>query len=883
MIPALKHVVIDKSYDCRIHPSHLHDPRKDFSPLTKISHILLINSNYIQRMRSSIPSCFRSHLIALSLMLNSVLFAGVSGTITGHVTDQQTGESLPGVQVILQDSNRGAICDANGTYILINVPPGQYSVRFEMIGYTKQVITGVPVLIDLHTEVNAALEPSVLEGETVFVESQARDLSKQITSTTRFISPEQLDKLPVQNYQELVESQPGVVAGHVRGGRKSELVYLVDGIPIQSIVDGRVGTELPNTSIIDISVQTGGFAAEYGNAMSGVVNILTKEGQQEFFLKAQAHALDYSRDPQPFLSRRDPREYKVDLSLGGPLPLIQGSYFISGDANVPSMRTIQEQFGVRKILIVDPDSSLNFNLTAKLNSYFLNHTLKLTLQNIYSSWEWREYDHLWKYNLDALPGQAKYSNRLAAIISHTLTSKTFYELNFSYYSYIKSIYGTSSDFLNSVPVESDSGFVLEGVYPWWMDHEETHIYSKFVTTTQLTNHLQVRAGLSFTQYQLYRRNVQRKDIKNWSDGFPVFITYDLEYEYEPRRGGAFAQTKFETGDLVINTGLRYDFFDPRANRPQIEVDYTESDDKWVIDTIATAPASVKTSLSPRIGIAWVIDDRSKFHFNYGYFFQMPVFDYLYANSNLNIASGFAALGDADLKPAQTRALEFGFMQPLGNWGLIDIVLFTKDVVNLIDSNTLLVYEDDYQKDGFTRFVNVGQSAIQGLELFLEGSLADKFSGDLAYTMMTAVGSSSYSFEGLYRNYELQTRETEFYPLSWDQRHTLVVNLEWTPRSWLSGTFTYHYNSGLPYTLDKREFTIPNGERMDPTQDINLRLNAAWNYGHRADLTAFMEITNILNEKNVLWVDSNGFPGGSLNDPGAYDLGRRFRMGIGVEF
>ncbi len=828
-------------------------------------------------MMPSLKTLFLIFWMTLSLNL----FAGISGTISGHITDASTGEMLTGVQVIIDGSDRGAVSDASGTFILVNIPPGNYDLRFEMIGYSNQLVTGVPVIIDLQTQINVAMEAATLSGETVIVESQTKDLTRQITSTTRFISPEQLDNLPVQNYQELVEAQPGVAAGHVRGGRKTELVYLVDGMPIQNIVDGKIGTELPNTSIIDISVQTGGFTAEYGNAMSGVVNILTKEGQDKFFMKAQAHLVDYSQDPRPFHSDGKAREYKYDVALGGPIFTSGASYFISGDIHVPSSRLLQEQFGVRKMGILDPDSTINFNLTGKLSTYFLNETLKFTLQNIYSSWEWRDYDHLWKYNLDALPGQAKYSNRIAATLSHTLTASTFYEASFSNYSFIRSIYG-QSDVLQSVPVTSDSGYVLSGVYPWWMDHVENQNYAKLVATHQVSEALQVKAGGSFTQYHLYRKNVLRRDIKNWSDGFPVYITYDSEYEYDPRRGGLFLQGKYGTGDLVINSGVRYDFFDPRAQRPEIELDFTEEDDQWVMDTISTTAASIKTSFSPRIGIAWVIDDRSKFHFNYGYFFQMPIFDYLYANPNLNVANGFSAIGDADLEPAQTRALEFGFMQPLGTWGLVDMVVFTKDVINLIDSNTLLVYGDDYQKEGFTRFVNIGQSAIQGLEIFLEAQVATSLSANLAYTMMTAMGSSSYSLEGLWRNTQASTRPSELYPLSWDQRHTLVLNLEWSPVDWLSTIVSYYYNSGLPYTLDKGEYTTPNGERMDATQKMNLRLNGSWNLSDQKNLHAFFEITNLFDEENVLWVDSNGYPGGILNDPGAYDLRRRIRVGLGID-
>ncbi len=150
-------------------------------------------------------------------------------------------------------------------------------------------------------------------------------------------------------------------------------------------------------------------------------------------------------------------------------------------------------------------------------------------------------------------------------------------------------------------------------------------------------------------------------------------------------------------------------------------------------------------------------------------------------------------------------------------------------------------------------------------------------------MMTARGSSSYSLEGLYKNYEVTTRGTELYPLSWDQRHTMDANLKFSLNMWLSSVISLHYNSGLPYTLDKGEYTTPNGERMKATHDIDLRINGLWEISDHTRLNAFFEVTNILDQQNALWVDSNGIPGGILSDPGAYDLSRRFRVGVGFEF
>ena len=127
----------------------------------------------------------------------------------------------------------------------------------------------------------------MLEIDEVIVTAKAPLIRKDVTATTHFISSKEIENIPVQSFMEIVDIQPGVAAGHIRGGRKSEVLYLVDGIPIQEAIEGKAGSELPNSSIIEMTVQTGGFSAEYGNAMSGVVNIINREGSNEFSGKVE--------------------------------------------------------------------------------------------------------------------------------------------------------------------------------------------------------------------------------------------------------------------------------------------------------------------------------------------------------------------------------------------------------------------------------------------------------------------------------------------------------------------------------------------------------------------------------------------------------------------
>jgi len=816
----------------------------------------------------------------LLLILPIMVLAGVTGTLSGTVTDVETGAPLPGVQVVLDGTRYGAVCDAEGRFVIVNIIPGEYDLIIHLIGYERIIMKNVRVAVDLQTRIQAELHPTVLEGQTVVVESDQQDLKWQLTSSTRFIPPERIEELPVQSYQDLVNMQPGVAAGHIRGGRRTEVLYLVDGIPIQEVIEGKVGSELPNTAVIDISVQTGGFNAEYGDAMSGVVNILTKEGGREPTLTLQANTLISNLEEQPFLNSPSPLDQGLDLSLGLPLWQDYLTFMLSGSYHTPAPRRIQEQFGLRRVLINDPVNSSDVNLTTKLTSHLLDRSLKLSLQTLYSNWEWIEYDHVWRYNQAELPQRRKQSMRISLAVNHTLSPRLFYEITLSNYQVLKSILG-SAEAISATPILSDSGYVLSGRYPWWMDHMEEHTLGKMDITHQATDLLQFKAGIRYTQYDLYKRNVMRRDLGQWSPGFPRYIMYDSEYDYDPRKAAFYLQGKYDTGAFITNIGVRVDRFDPRAERPAIEFDQTSLDDEWVIDTVGVVKGSVKSSVSPRIGIAWTTGENSRFHVNYGHFFQMPAFDYLFTNPNLNIATGFAPLGDPDLKPALTRAWEFGAVQQINSHWSLDATLFNKDVSNLIDSQTFVPGEGDYTQDGFLQYRNIGAATIRGIEVFVQAVYDPRLRASLAYTYLVAKGSSSHALSEL-ENELRDLRPAEvFYPLSWDQRHTLVLDLELRLTGWLSANSLVRMNSALPYTMDRGVVTFPNNERMDPTSSVDIRFNGVTPLWQHLDLKWFLEATNLFDSENVLWVDTEGQPGGWLQDPGAWDFHRRYRLGIGV--
>ncbi|NQV15154.1 TonB-dependent receptor [bacterium] len=220
--------------------------------------------------------------IILSIGIN-FLFAGTSGKIIGRVTDVSTGEPLIGVNVFLPATGQGAATDLNGRYLILNTPPGEYELRCSMIGYSEQVIEGIRVMVDLTTTQDIKMTLSIIEGDVVTVTADRSMIQADITHAQANISAEELEALPVESFQAAVSLQAGVVvdaggAIHIRGGRSSEVGYLIDGIPVTNSYGQNMGVGIENNAIQELQVISGTFNAEYGQAMSGIINIITKDG-----------------------------------------------------------------------------------------------------------------------------------------------------------------------------------------------------------------------------------------------------------------------------------------------------------------------------------------------------------------------------------------------------------------------------------------------------------------------------------------------------------------------------------------------------------------------------------------------------------------------------
>ena len=207
--------------------------------------------------------------------------AGTTGKIAGTVKDAQTGMPLPGVNVVLEGTRMGAATDMKGYYVILNVPPGVYTMKFTMIGYAEYKVRNVRVQIDLTTTIDAKLKPVVLAGQEVVVVAQRPVVVKDVAASQANIDKKQIESIPmVQRVQDVVGLQAGIIGLSIRGGGSDQVAFMVDGFTLRDERTNQPYTAISLSAIKEIQVQTGGFDAEYGNIRSGIINVVTREGDR---------------------------------------------------------------------------------------------------------------------------------------------------------------------------------------------------------------------------------------------------------------------------------------------------------------------------------------------------------------------------------------------------------------------------------------------------------------------------------------------------------------------------------------------------------------------------------------------------------------------------
>ena len=548
---------------------------------------------------------------------SSILYAGITGTLKGKVVDKKTGDPLIGCNIIIVGTDLGAATDIDGNYKIIKVPPGNYKIQVIMIGYAKTNISNVLVQSDLTTTINASLIQDVISSEEVNVIATRPLITKDLTASTSIINSDMISSLPVTEVSEILELQAGFVQGHLRGGRSGEVAYWVDGIPMTDVFDGGTIVDVNTNAIAEMQVISGAFNAEYGQAMSGIVNIVTKDGSKTFKGNATLYGGDFlSNRKNTFLNINEfsPTTTKnLELNLEG--PIVDNKLFYN-----LTLRNIYYQGVFEGLRRFNPDNISYFDQNDNFNLHRLNISNGDTLNpgkgdNTFVPMDWnrkgymqgkiiynvspvtklkytiindkvdyQSYDRMFRYNPDG--NLNRYRNGITHLLqlNHSFSNNSFITFGITSFkkSYNHRTYNEDElekyvhpKLLNSQPYSFLTGGTNLSVFS--RSTGTTTIKSDL--TSQWNKQNKIKTGfefrfhsLSYDDYTL--RPPDEKASFNELIDDPFLINpqrfadstiFSSAYSFKPFEMSAYLQDKIELDELIINVGFRVDYFDPKGH------------------------------------------------------------------------------------------------------------------------------------------------------------------------------------------------------------------------------------------------------------------------------------------------------------------------------
>jgi outer membrane receptor protein involved in Fe transport len=842
------------------------------------------------------------HIFIISIVLISTYtFAGVTGKIAGKVTDAQTGEELIGINVLIEGTTMGAATGVDGTYIINNIEPGVYSLIFSGVGFQKQIVRDVKVSSDFTTRIDVQLSSEAISLETIVVQAANPMIRKDLTSSKTVVDESQIQLLPVESIDQILTLQAGITKGaggeiHIRGGRSSEIAYNVNGVSTVNPFDFSKTVTISTNAVQELSVVSGTFNAEYGNALSGIVNTVTKEGSSIYRGTLSYYVGDYVSQDQDVFNNIDNlnafSNQVIEGTLGGPIPGLGSTltFFLSGRYNKDGGylygrrdHTIYDSVWINPNDVddirvsatgdgsyVSMNPSEDFNATGKLTFKPIS-TLKINYDAVYSNSDYKTYNHEFKYNPDANYQRFEWSLLNSLEIRHALSNSTFYSVQGAYNIYDFKRYLFPLIDGNGNAVTFRPGMDMSGLYadpryqpihklnkatPYTFVSGGTlfgHYYQrsqttelKFDMTSQVTNQHEVKFGARYKNDVMDFEDftVQRDTLTYLTPTIlsPESPAHDL-YSKEPRQFSAYVQDKMEFTSIIINAGLRYDYFNSRSEYlPNIYAPLSD-----------TAMAEAKNTFSPRIGISFPITDEGIIHFSYGHFYQLPPFSYLYTNPTFESNVAVPTFGNANLNPEKTVTYEIGLQQQLTEDLAFNITGFYKDVRDLLALQQIRV-SSSYT---YYTYVNQDYGNIKGITFSLTKRKlpSSMFALSLDYTFQVAEGNEVSASAFFLDAASGRQSEKIPVPLDWDQAHTLngVISFG-EDRNWML-TIVGNISTGLPYTpllYDKQIYLKSNSERKPMQTNVDLLIEKSFDLTDIV-LTAFLKVYNLFDTRNERFV------------------------------
>ena len=898
----------------------------------------------------------------LCLTLGLVTFAmAQTTTIRGRVIDKETGDPLYGVNVMVEGTYKGAATNEDGRFEITGLSPGDYNIKAMIIGYTPQLQTGIKVLFDRVINVEFSLESTVLAlGQSLEVIGEKPLYEVNVTASQQQLTAKDIQQKAVENIGDLVSEQLGVVVQdnkiHIRGGRADESMYIIDGQSIRDPLTGYSNTLFVNASSIqELKVVTGGFNAEYGQAMSGIIDIQTKEGADHF-----SGGLQYKTD-QLFADGFNTDIFQADLSgpepiTGKALPKIgvhvpgELSFFLSGyghisDTYLPHADKLYPSKSSYDVLA--PREENDWHALAKI-TWMVAPGMKLNIshdrsvninQGYFESFvnDQRSYPYEYEKMLDHYNTFTKETFLSTVQWVHTLSPRTFYELSISQFytsqhSAVRNKHWTEYvERLDLLPVvyipDTDGniqtrfgdGFWDTGDAENWYDYYSDTYSLKGTLTTQPNDKHSVKGGFEshYTEMQVIDINAP------WFGESGLGRNHDY-FRVRPNDGAFYAQDQITYSGMIVNIGLRYDYWfpgkyvDDAIKDPETVIITDAARAKYLDETFELFGMRGKGHLSPRLGISHPVTDNDMLYLHYGHFSQKPKGQYVYAKLKSTSEATYQLFGNPNLNPTTTVAYEIGLKHRFNANQTIEIKAYYKDMFDYPTSTSIKKYSPRFGNIDFQMYVNMDYARSRGVEIRFRRRYSKYLSGNVDFTYAVVTGKSSTPNTNLL----VEAGKVSEKPLgenwlSWDRPYRFSTDLYFdmpqqanvrffgikVPENW-GVSLRWEFESGKRYRrlidIDKNLYEKDAYASLSkPWTRLDLKFYKDFSV-MKMDYSFFIEAENVFNIKipkiinpvtgqpykpgdviPVTWHDeTDDLP---PDNPARYDWPRQIKAGFGIRF
>lgn len=755
------------------------------------------------------------------------LFTGIHGKIQGIVYDKYTEEPIPYVDVILQNTQMGAATDEEGRFFILNIPPGTYTVECSYVGYQTTIIKNVVVMVDQTTRLTVEIVQTMIEMPPVTVTSKMPYVQKDYVGTTYIVRQAELPHLPVDYATNIVAFQAAVVhtdtSLHVRGGRATEVLYMIDNVSVMDPQTGDLAINVSKGIVDEVVFLPGGFDAEYGRAMSGVINMISKSPPD--YININTHAK--TEEIMPFYYDFGYQNYQSNIQ-------------------VPFTSTIKGLFAVDVMHTDDWDPKLYILPHKKRDDYSLygkmiytpSGKIRLSMSGAKSRSQFDRYHSYWKFYLDHYRSDMRIGDLQVLSFNYLPNTKFLVNVTLSRLMTMRAFgareKSTSSILHNFQFVDysalqwpraglrnpfgaSQAYIICQGDYPEYQEKSSHVIKINLGTNLQLHKFHEIKAGAEYTYQNL--------------ENFDYFISDPNnqivdEYKHFPKEYVAYLQDNIDFKGLYSKIGCRFEYFD------------------WNITGMEPL-----YYVSPRFGISFMVTEKFLFRTNIGQYVQPPLYDYIYAYYDLlpipAHIQNIPPIGNPRLTPEKTTAFEIGLQGEVEKNVNLTINSFYKLVTNLIGTRL-----DSMAGQQYISFFNVEYANVSGIEAIIDFS-HPVVDGKVSYTLSWAKGVSSYALEVWERrdiDPEFKPAAREYY-LDFDQRKKLFAQgTIKAPMGIKCHVFAY-LGDGFPYTPPGPEgkYEERNIMRLPFQRRIDCVLSKSLKIGKFA-LNVDFEVMNILFER-----------------------------------